>query len=45
MEKVVEQYAEVRMGDENLGDLADKALFESQYLYVGKVAPEILGED
>jgi hypothetical protein len=45
-EKVLREYADVEgYRDDKLGDTAKNAMFEMQNLVVGKVAPEITGED
>jgi hypothetical protein len=44
-ERVLADYADVVSRDRKLGDQARKALFEMHHLVVGKVAPEIVGED
>ena len=45
-ETVANKYAQVRMrGDVTLGDLAKGELFEIRNLAIGKMAPEIEGED
>ena len=45
-EQVIEQFADVKGGGPHaLGGLAEAALFENRNLVVGKVAPEITGDD
>ena len=48
-EKLYEQmrksFADVAIKDTTMGDFAEKALFAIRHLSVGKVAPEITGED
>ena len=43
--QTIESYAEVEVYGRTLGDLAKGELFEIRHLSVGKVAPEIEGED
>jgi RNA polymerase sigma factor (sigma-70 family) len=43
--RVAKEYAEIKVGDRPLGVAAEAALFELRNLAVGKVAPEIEGED
>jgi hypothetical protein len=46
-ERAVEKYADVKhsLRDQTMGQLAEAALFELRSLVVGKLAPEIEGED
>ncbi|MEW6161300.1 MAG: redoxin domain-containing protein, partial [Verrucomicrobiota bacterium] len=44
-ESVVEKYADVPHWRGTLGDAAKAELFELRHLAIGKVAPEIEGED
>ena len=44
-ELVAEKYADVKYGSRKLGANAKAALYEIQYLGIGKPAPEITGED
>jgi hypothetical protein len=46
-ERAVEKYADVKypLRDKTMGQLAEAALFEMRSLVVGKVAPEIEGDD
>ncbi len=47
LDEVIENYANLKnlFGDGNLGDSAKPLLFEVRFLSIGKVAPEIEGED
>lgn len=44
-QKVIEEFGEIPMRDKTLGEYADRALFEMENLTVGKIAPDIEGED
>ncbi len=45
-ERVVDEFGDLAyQGNRTLGDLAERDLFEIRYLAIGKVAPEIEGED
>ncbi len=44
-QSIVDNYADVAMGNRTMGKLAEGALFEMRFLSVGKVAPDIEGED
>jgi AhpC/TSA family len=44
-ERVVNDYADVVVSGQQIGRLADRQLFELRHLAVGKVAPDIEGED
>ena len=44
-QKVIEEFGDVPMRDKTLGEYADRALFEIENLTVGKIAPDIEGED
>jgi hypothetical protein len=45
LKSVVSKYGDVKSSPGTLGELAKAMLFEMRYLVVGKVAPEIEGED
>lgn len=44
-QSIVDNYADVPMGNRKLGKIAEGALFEMRYLSIGKVAPDIEGKD
>ena len=44
-ERMKKSFAEVAMQDSTMGAFAERALFRIQHLSVGRVAPEIAGED
>lgn len=44
-ERMRESFADVEIGDETMGGVAETALFRIRHLSVGRVAPEIEGED
>ncbi len=45
LEKVVNDFGDIAAGRGTIGELAGRDLFELRFLTVGKVAPEIQGED
>jgi hypothetical protein len=44
-EKVVKDFGDVNAGRDTIGKIAERDLFELRFLSIGKVAPEIKGED
>jgi hypothetical protein len=44
-ETMLKSFAHVKAGDNTLGEIAERALFAIRHLSVGRVAPEISGED
>ncbi len=44
-ERMLKSFAEVSMPEGTLGEIAEKALFQIRHLSIGRVAPEIAGED
>ena len=42
---VIDEFGDVSLRDRTLGEYAELALFEMEYLTVGKIAPDIEGED
>jgi len=45
LDRVVKEFADVKMGTRPIGPQAEGILFEARHLSIGKVAPEIEGED
>jgi len=45
LERLLKSFADVEMDDGTMGEHAEKALFAIRHLSVGRVAPEINGED
>jgi hypothetical protein len=45
LEEVIADYSDMKYGSRTLGELAERDLFEVVHLAVGKVAPDIKGED
>ena len=45
LEKVVKDFGDVNAGRGTIGKIAERDLFELRFLSIGKVAPEIKGED
>jgi AhpC/TSA family len=45
LERLIVKYSDVKGSRRTLGEIAKATLFEMRYLVVGKVAPEIEGED
>jgi hypothetical protein len=44
-ERLLQSFADVLTGDTTMGEIATKALFRIRHLSIGRVAPEIVGED
>ncbi len=44
-QSIVDNYADVAMGNRTMGKVAEAALFEIRYLSIGKIAPDIEGKD
>jgi hypothetical protein len=44
-ERILKSFADVQTPDGTLGEIAEKALFQIRHLSIGRVAPEIAGED
>ncbi len=44
-ERMLETFSESKIQDNALGDIAEKALYRIRHLSVGKLAPEVEGED
>jgi hypothetical protein len=45
LERLIVKYSDVKYSGGSLGEIAKATLFEMHYLVVGKVAPEVEGED
>jgi hypothetical protein len=45
LERIIDKYSDVKSSRGTLGEIAKATLFEMHYLVIGKVAPEIEGED
>jgi hypothetical protein len=44
-QRLLKSFPDMEVDDSNLGDLANQRLFRIRHLSVGKVAPDIQGED
>ena len=44
-QRLLKSFADVRTADDTMGDIATKALFRIRHLTIGRVAPEVEGED
>ena len=44
-QRLLTEYSDIEINDTKLGDVAEKRLFRMRHLSVGKVAPDIQGED
>lgn len=44
-ERMLKSFADVKSRDSTLGELAEKQLFQLRHLSIGRIAPEIQGED
>jgi cytochrome c peroxidase len=44
-ERLLQSFADVPAGDSTMGEIATKSLFQIRHLSIGRVAPEIEGED
>ena len=44
-QRILESFPNVQMQDGRMGEIAEKMLFQIRHLSIGKVAPEISGED
>jgi thiol-disulfide isomerase/thioredoxin len=45
LERTINEFGKISLGDTTLGKLAEPLLFERKFLMVGKVAPDIIGKD